>query len=85
MIGDKLALTPPMGWSTWYMAYTSISQQMVLAQADAMISSGLADHGYSYVNIDDGWNRMPKSNDPSLGPPARDTKEICGPIRNFPI
>ncbi len=72
VIGDKLALTPPMGWSTWYMAYTNISQQMVLAQGNAMIASGLADHGFSYVNIDDGWNRKPKSTDSSIGPPARD-------------
>jgi alpha-galactosidase len=62
--GDQLALTPPMGWSTWYMAYTNISEQMVRAQADALVSSGLADHGYSYINIDDGWNRKP-------GPSAR--------------
>ena len=74
VIGDTLALTPPMGWSTWYMAYTNINQKMVLAQADGMISSGLADHGYSYINIDDGWNRKPDSKDASIGPPTRDAQ-----------
>ena len=84
VIGDTLALTPPMGWSTWYMAYTNISQKMVLAQADAMISSGLADHGYSYVNIDDGWNRKPDSKDASIDPPTRDAQGNMLTSSNFP-
>jgi len=67
VVGDKLALTPPMGWSTWYMAYTNISDAMVRAQADAMVSSGLINHGYSYINIDDGWNVKPGSEDPKTG------------------
>ncbi len=57
--GPNIALTPPMGWSTWYMAYTRISDKMVREQAEAMIRTGLADHGYSYINIDDGWNIKP--------------------------
>jgi len=84
VIGERLALTPPMGWSTWYMAYTDISQKMVLAQAEAMISSGLADHGYSYVNIDDGWNRKADSKDPSIGPPTRDSEGNLRTNVNFP-
>jgi alpha-galactosidase len=72
VVGETLALTPPMGWSTWYMAYTGISQEMIEEQADAMVSTGLINHGYSYVNIDDGWNRQPGSNDPSIGAPTRD-------------
>jgi alpha-galactosidase len=84
VIGDTLALTPPMGWSTWYMAYTNISQKMVLAQADGMIASGLADHGYSYINIDDGWNRRSDSKDPALGPPTRDAHGNLLTNANFP-
>jgi alpha-galactosidase len=84
VIGDKLALTPPMGWSTWYMAYTDISQKMVLAQADAMISSRLADHGYSYINIDDGWNRKANSTDAAIGGPTRDAQGNLRTNLNFP-
>jgi alpha-galactosidase len=82
--GGKLALTPPMGWSTWYMAYAQISDTLVRAQADAMISTGLINHGYAYVNIDDGWNVQPGSNDPQLGGPARDPAGDLLPNRNFP-
>lgn len=56
VIGDKLALTPPMGWSSWYFLQSGVSDQAIRAQADALVSSGLADHGYSYIDIDDGWN-----------------------------
>lgn len=59
VVGDKLALTPPMGWSSWYMAYDNISDQLIRRQADALVSSGLTNHGYSYVDIDDGWNLKP--------------------------
>jgi alpha-galactosidase len=82
--GDKLALTPPMGWSTWYMAYTDISDKFVREQADAMASSGLIRHGYAYVNIDDGWNIKPGSLDPALGGPPRDAKGNLRPNGRFP-
>ncbi len=82
--GDQLALTPPMGWSTWYNARTAISDAMVRAQADAMVSSGLIQHGYAYINIDDGWNIKPGSTDPVLGGPARDEKGNLRTNKNFP-
>jgi alpha-galactosidase len=75
--GDRLALTPTMGWSTWYMAYADISDQMVRAQAAALVSSGLADHGYSFINIDDGWNHK-------AGPQARDGQGAIQPNEKFP-
>lgn len=84
VVGDQLALTPPMGWSTWYNAYAAISDKMVRAQADAMVSSGLSQHGYAYINIDDGWNIKPGSTDPALGGPARDEKGNLRPNQNFP-
>jgi len=56
VIGDQLALTPPMGWSSWYILQSGVSDRDIRAQAEAMVSSGLVDHGYTYVDIDDGWN-----------------------------
>lgn len=54
--GDhQLALTPPMGWNSWNVWGTSVTADKVKAAADAMVSSGLADHGFSFVNIDDAW------------------------------
>ena len=51
----KLALTPPMGWNSWNCWANSVSDAKVRAAADAMVKSGLADHGFQFVNIDDCW------------------------------
>ncbi len=53
---DKgLSLTPPLGWNSWNCWGLSVDQDKVKAAADAMVSSGLADHGWTYINMDDGW------------------------------
>ncbi len=52
---EGLAFTPPMGWSTWNHFHHDISDALVRAQADALVSSGMRDAGYVYVNIDGGW------------------------------
>ena len=51
----KLALTPPMGWNSWNCWADAVSDAKVRAAADAMVQSGLAAHGFQYVNIDDCW------------------------------
>lgn len=84
VVGNTLALTPPMGWSSWYMAHTNVSDALIRAQANALISTGLADHGYSYVNIDDGWNIAPNSKDAAVNGQARDEKGNLRPNTNFP-
>lgn len=55
VIGDKVALTPPLGWNSWNCWGNSVSQELMESSAKAMVESGLADYGWSYVNIDDGW------------------------------
>jgi alpha-galactosidase len=52
---DALALTPPLGWNSWNVWAASVSDEKVRAAADDMVKSGLASHGYQYVNIDDTW------------------------------
>jgi alpha-galactosidase len=55
IVGEKIALTPPMGWNSWNIYATKITQDLVAANAKAMVSSGLIDHGWTYLNIDDCW------------------------------
>ncbi|HWQ92948.1 MAG TPA: glycoside hydrolase family 27 protein, partial [Clostridia bacterium] len=62
--GDKLSLTPPMGWNHWYAHYDRITDKMMRDAADIMISSGMADVGYQYVNVDDCWMNAPQHKDP---------------------
>ena len=44
-----------MGWSSWNHFHINISEEMIRGQADAMISSGLFEAGYRFINIDDGY------------------------------
>ena len=46
---------PIMGWSSWNNFHVNINEQLIKEQADAMISSGLYDAGYRFINIDDGY------------------------------
>ncbi|HEY6849754.1 MAG TPA: glycoside hydrolase family 27 protein [Terracidiphilus sp.] len=52
---NGLARTPPMGWNSWNLFAGRIDDQTVRTMADAMVSSGMRDAGYLYVNIDDTW------------------------------
>jgi alpha-galactosidase len=50
-----LAGTPPMGWNSWNAFACNINEERIKAAADAMVSSGMKDAGYQYVNVDDCW------------------------------
>lgn len=55
VVGDQIALTPPMGWNSWNCWARDVTQEQVLSSARAMVEKGLVNHGWSYINIDDGW------------------------------
>ena len=54
-VGEDILLTPPMGWNSWNCWGKSVSQEKVLSSARAMVEKGLVNYGYTYINIDDGW------------------------------
>jgi alpha-galactosidase len=54
-VGDTLALTPPMGWNSWNCFANKVSADKIQSAADAMVKSGLVNHGWTYINIDDYW------------------------------
>ena len=71
-VGDKIALTPPMGWNSWNCFASAVTEKDIRGSIDAFAGSGLADHGWSYVNIDDYWQNKPSAkNDPTLQGPER--------------
>ena len=53
---EGLAATPQMGWSSWNKFQGDINEQIIVQITDAMVSSGLRDAGYVYINIDDCWH-----------------------------
>ena len=52
----ELGQTPQMGWSSWNKFQGNINEDIIKGIADAMVTSGLRDAGYTYVNIDDCWH-----------------------------
>jgi alpha-galactosidase len=52
---SQLAATPPMGWNSWNHFAGRVTDADVRSAADALVSSGMRDAGYIYVNIDDTW------------------------------
>jgi alpha-galactosidase len=67
---DGLAATPPMGWSSWNRFAAAIDDRTVREIADHLVSSGLRDAGYRFVNIDDGWQGT-RGPDGAIRPNAR--------------
>ena len=78
IVGSALALTPPMGWNSWYNHYDRISDVLMRQAADQMIASGMADYGYQYVNIDDCWMKKRGVE------PYRDAAGAVAPNGKFP-
>ena len=83
-VGNKLALTPPMGWNSWYIYYRHVTQAAMSTAADQMIASGMADFGYQYVNCDDCWAVQPGSTDPEIGGAPRGADGQLLPNKRFP-
>lgn len=54
-IKPRLAATPPMGWNSWEAFRREFTEDSIKEQADAMVSTGLRDAGYTYLVIDGGW------------------------------
>ena len=69
---NGLAKTPPMGWNSWNLFAGKVDDRTVRTIADAMVTSGLRDAGYIYVNIDDTWEGV------------RDRSGVLQPNHKFP-
>merc|ERR1719387_3053430 len=54
-LDNGLALTPPMGYNSWYdvSCTESMNASVVARTAEALVEKGLAASGYRYVNLDD--------------------------------
>jgi alpha-galactosidase len=72
-IGDTLLFAPPMGWNSWNVFAEDINEQLILEIADALISSGMRDIGYQYINLDDFWQADARD---SMGRPVADSSKF---------
>ncbi|MBP2629607.1 MAG: alpha-galactosidase [Firmicutes bacterium] len=58
-LNNNLAKTPPMGWNSWNVFQGNINENQIKQIADTMVSSGMKDAGYVYLNLDDNWMANP--------------------------
>jgi alpha-galactosidase len=72
VVGDTIALTPPLGWNSWNCWACAVDDQKIRDAAQAMVDTGLINHGWQYINIDDCWMVKLDSDDPVVGGPTRD-------------
>jgi len=68
---NGLARTPPMGWNSWNRFGCNINETLIKGIADAMVSSGMRDAGYQYVNLDDCWQVSRDASGNIVADPAR--------------
>ena len=83
-IGDRIALTPTMGWNSWNCFGHEVSADKVKRAADALVKSGLVNHGWSYINIDDSWQYNRDGKDPSFKGKMRDENGYILTNSKFP-
>ena len=69
---SEAAALPPMGWNSWNHFADHVTDANVRAAADQMVSTGMRDAGYVYVNVDDTWQG------------ERDAEGVLHPNARFP-
>jgi len=85
VVGDTICLTPPMGWNSWYGCSEGVSAEQVKQVADAFVTSGLREHGWSFINIDDCWQgpRDPKTKALTGNERFPEMKEMCDYVHSL--
>ena len=81
--GDRIALTPPMGWNSWNCFAQEVSAEKVRRAADTMVRTGLINHGWTYINVDDFWQRHRDPKEPALAGEIRDAQGNILPNSRF--
>ncbi len=82
--GAQTGLTPAMGWNSWNCFANAVTENRIKAAADAMVNSGLVNHGWTYINIDDFWQVSRDSKDATLQGPHRAADGRILPNPRFP-
>lgn len=55
VVGEEIALTPAMGWNSYNCFGERVTQELALKAAHKLVDLGLDQHGWTYINMDDGW------------------------------
>jgi len=82
-VGSEICLTPPLGWNSWNCWGQEVSDEKMRRAADAFVTSGLRDHGWSYIVVDDCWRTRPTEKEAGMKRPAwiGNPSHMYGPAR----
>ena len=69
-VGAAICLTPPLGWNSWNCWGQDVTDEKMRRAADAMVATGLADHGWSYIVVDDCWRTRPTEREAGMKRPG---------------
>lgn len=85
VVGDTICLTPPMAWNSWYSYSEAVGQENILKTARLLRDTGLINHGWSYVNIDDCWQGSRGGKLFAIQPNSKfpDIKAMCDEIHSM--
>jgi alpha-galactosidase len=86
VVGEDIALTPPMGWNSYNVWGCGVDQEKTVRSARAMIAAGLDQHGWTYVNMDDGWQGQRRGPSNALQADTKrfnDIKQMCADIHDL--
>lgn len=84
-LDNGLARVPAMGCNTWYDFECSdgMNESMLRAVADAMVTSGLRDLGYRYLNLDDCWAKSRKDDGTLVADQAKFPDGTLKPLADY--
>ena len=85
VVGDEICLTPLLGCNTWGGWGPKVKDENLRAAAKAMVDSGLINHGWQYINIDDGWQGYRGGPHKAIMPNEKfpDMKGLCDYIHSL--
>jgi alpha-galactosidase len=71
IVGEEIGLTPAMGWNSYNCFGERVTQDLALSAARSLVRLGLDRHGWTYVNMDDGWQGQRGGPNKTLQPDAQ--------------
>ncbi len=85
VVGEAISLTPPLGWNSWNCWGENVDQAKMVAAARSMVETGLDQHGWTYINIDDTWQGHRGGKYHAIQPNAKfpDMKACCDEVHSL--
>ena len=82
-LDNGLGSTPQMGWNTWNKFACNINETLIYNSIDYLVSTGLRDLGYNYMNLDDCWQISRENVTKKIVPDAKKFPNGIKPLADY--